>query len=75
MDKVKSQRVDGIFRIQLPEGVTSQDFVDFLNKEPGRKDLEFEDVAPEMWTTSGISEEFSDEAYLERMEEDTGDRQ
>ena len=71
MCKIKAQRVDGVLRIQLPEGITAQDFTDYLNKKPGRKELEFEDeVDPETWSTSGISEEFNDDAYLRRMEEE-----
>ena len=57
MDEVKVQRVDGKLKVRLPEGVTAQDFADWLNCEPNRKALKIA-VLPERWDSAGIPEEW-----------------
>lgn len=37
---VTLQRIDGVLRVKVPEGVTAQDFTDWLNDEPHKMDLE-----------------------------------
>ena len=45
-----SQRIDGKTVLTLPKGVTKQDFEDWINNEPHRKNLEFREL-PEKWTS------------------------
>jgi len=57
MKKVIIQRVDGVTRVKLPEGVTAHDFIDWLNDDPHKKDLEFDEEF-ERWETADIPEEW-----------------
>jgi len=56
MSIVTVQRIDGQLRIKLPEGVTSQDLVDYLNNKPYAKNLDLESV-PEKWTTAELPDD------------------
>jgi hypothetical protein len=38
---IPCKRVDGKMNVMLPEGVSTKDFEDWLNKKPGCKDLKF----------------------------------
>lgn len=51
MKIIKVQKIDGEFRITLPEGVSLKDFEDWLNKRPNHKNLCFEQL-PERWTSA-----------------------
>lgn len=47
--RVMVQKIDGILTIMPSKTVSAQDIIDYLNKEPNRKPLEFYEL-DEKWT-------------------------